>query len=330
MSHGITSKDQMFSGNHITPWHKLGNVVEGLLTAGDAIEAAGLGWEVELLPVFAKETRSPWFVGDGGSRHIMHEIEDSFATFRKDTGDVLGVVGNKYTPVQNAELFDFLDTLVDSGEAHYETAGSLGGGRRVWMLLKPNENEITLNGEPMLKYLLATSSHDGSSAVRVKPVVVRVVCANTLEWALGENSAEFKARHTASVKGKVQQAREALNIGFKYFEEFERTAKILGETEVEIAQFRELLDELLPINGDDVSDQARSLRMNKRSGIARKYRGLDDEVRNTAWGAVQAINTWELWGTEARADAEKQAARVFSNSSAPLTQQAVKLLLPAQ
>ncbi|WP_457147501.1 DUF932 domain-containing protein [Mycobacterium sp. URHB0021] len=42
--------------------------------------------------------------------------------------NVLGVVGARYDPVQNEESCALLDSLVDEGRAHYETAGAPRGG----------------------------------------------------------------------------------------------------------------------------------------------------------------------------------------------------------
>lgn len=318
MAHQIdqsTGRAAMFSGNNITPWHQLGNVVEGRLHAKDAITQAGLDWDVDLAPVFATV----------GERHI--EIPDHYATYRKDTDRVLGIVGAKYNPVQNVEMFDFLDAIVDSGEAHYETAGSLRNGANVWMLLAPDENEILLNGEKMRKYLLATTSHDGTASMRVKPVMERVVCANTLDFALSERANEFRARHTAGVQGKVAQAREALGISFAYFEEFERIATQLGDIDVELDEFHALVQDLVPIDAE-TEGRALTIRTNKRAGIQAAYRSdLVGAARGTGWGVVQAVNSYELWGTDGRADAENQARRLLTGTSAPLTDRAVKLLL---
>jgi hypothetical protein len=46
---------------------------------------------------------------------------------------VLGIVSDEYEVVDNIEAFGFLDALIGS-ELYFETAGSLWGGRRVWVL----------------------------------------------------------------------------------------------------------------------------------------------------------------------------------------------------
>jgi hypothetical protein len=59
---------------------------------------------------------------------------DAYAMVRKDTGGHLGTVGKRYSAIQNAQAFDFLDGVLGEFGARYETAGSLYGGQKVWML----------------------------------------------------------------------------------------------------------------------------------------------------------------------------------------------------
>lgn len=59
------------------------------------------------------------------------KVRGYYATVRQDTEDELGVVGERYRIVQNHEAFAFVDQLLGSA-IHFETAGSLRGGRRVW------------------------------------------------------------------------------------------------------------------------------------------------------------------------------------------------------
>src|SRR5579863_8351360 len=117
MSHDLATTNgrtaMMYSGE--VPWHKLGTRLEAPATAQEAIQAAGLDYLAEL-----KEIET----ADGD------RIPQRKAVVRSDTGDVLGVVGNSYVPVQNYQAFGFLDAIVADGGLRYHTAGALGKGER--------------------------------------------------------------------------------------------------------------------------------------------------------------------------------------------------------
>jgi len=94
--------------------------LNGPKTAREAIEAAGLDYTVVKKPLGLKTGLK----------------QESYSTVRTDTGDILGVVGENYEPVQNINAFTFFDTLVADEEAVYETAGVFGKGECVWILAK--------------------------------------------------------------------------------------------------------------------------------------------------------------------------------------------------
>lgn len=103
------------------PWHGLGTRLDQPATAGEAIEAAGLNYQADLKDIETTDgIPSP----------------QRKAVIRSDSGDVLGVVGTSYVPVQNHQAFGFLDAVVADGNLRYHTAGALGKGERVWMLTK--------------------------------------------------------------------------------------------------------------------------------------------------------------------------------------------------
>ncbi|HVT87735.1 MAG TPA: DUF932 domain-containing protein [Tepidisphaeraceae bacterium] len=108
-------------------WHRLGTVIEQATTSAQAIGLAGLDWNVAQWPVRAF---GPDNLGAGA------DIPDVVANVRTDTKAVLGVVGRRYRVFQNREAFDFMDALVGDKLAMYETAGSLHGGKRVWMMAR--------------------------------------------------------------------------------------------------------------------------------------------------------------------------------------------------
>ena len=76
---------------------------------------------------------------------------------------MLGIVSDEYEVVDNRDAFRFLDALIGS-ELHFETAGSLWGGRRVWVLARLPEY-VELGGDPSATYIYVANSHDGSMAV---------------------------------------------------------------------------------------------------------------------------------------------------------------------
>ena len=80
--------------------------------------------------------------------------------------------------MQNEEAFQFVDQLLGS-DLHFETAGSLHGGRRVWVLAALPQH-VQVGGDAIRPYVLLMNSHDGSTAVIAATTPVRVVCQNTL------------------------------------------------------------------------------------------------------------------------------------------------------
>ena len=141
----------MYSGE--IPWHGLGTRLEEPATAREAIRVSGLDYLAEL-----KEIETV----DGTP------IPQRKAVVRSDSGDVLGVVGNSYIPVQNRQAFGFLDAVVADGSLRYHTAGAFGKGQRIWMLAKLSGDIRVKNSDDITeKYLLLSNSHDGSSSFDV-------------------------------------------------------------------------------------------------------------------------------------------------------------------
>ena len=186
--------ETMFSVRE-TPWHGLGRIVMDAPASREALELAGLDWQVE-------------------SRNIYSGTGDMIPGYRanvRSTDDaVLGVVSDRYRIVQNEEAFQFTDDLLGEGVT-YETAGSLQGGKKVWMLARLPRKYL-IAGDQVEPYLVIFNSHDGSSGVKVAMTPIRVVCQNTLNLALNTAKRSWTARHTENVLLRVQDARETLQL----------------------------------------------------------------------------------------------------------------------
>jgi phage/plasmid-like protein (TIGR03299 family) len=314
MAHEV---ETMMSARGIKPWHftetsRTGQtvVVDHAPGAEEAIKLAQLDWQVDLEPVYTKSKA-------GGFR----EVKDRFALVRDADEKSLGVVSSMYHPLQNRDAFQFLDNLVDEG-LEYETAGSLRGGETVFVTAKL-PREILIGGEDAHElYLFVRNSHNGRHAVRVGVTPIRVVCQNTMNLAMGNLKRSWSCPHVGTMKGRLQEAREALELTWTYVEAFEQRAEELVATKISDAAFEDFLEECLktPLIGPKAKESA-------DAGIRGLYRNADTigQFKGTAWGALNAVGEYFDWYRESTSN-EARLLGSIEGTSARMRDRALALL----
>lgn len=253
------------------PWHGLGTQVEEAPTSADALRLAGLDWDVVQKNIQIC----------GGAK-----IENYQANVRSTDGKVLGVVSSRYKIVQNSEAFAFTDSII-GGEVRYETAGSLNGGKKIWLLAKLPETEIV--GDKTEPYLCFTNTHDGSGAIRVCMTPIRVVCNNTLNLALDGAKRAWSVRHTGDMQSKMHEARVCLEMANAYMDELDRTADRLANTTVTRERLHEILEELFPVGEENTDREKQNIQRLRNEYMVCYFAPDILKFRGTAWGAVNAM-----------------------------------------
>ena len=268
------------------PWHGLGTYVEGrAMTAAEAIEAAGLDWEVVTEPVYRNIEADDW-----RPKHFK-EVEGKRAVVRQDTDEVFGVMSDGYTPVQNTTAFDVMDAVVGDGDATYHTVGSLFGGRRVWMLCQlPGDYRLD-SGEKLESFILLDNSHDGTAALRMRLTSVRVVCSNTLGAATGSRAA-FAARHTSGIMGRVNEARDLLGLNGAYMERLMEGANRLAEQTWNHDQMKDLTYKLLDLQRGISIDMQRGIKAPAASKMLDLFYLGEGNQGSTKWDALNAVTEY--------------------------------------
>jgi phage/plasmid-like protein (TIGR03299 family) len=277
--------------------------VDGLQT-GEAIRlAAGLDWEISKQPVYA------------GRKKVR--VAGKYATVRSDNGMPLGVVGEHYKVVQNSELDGWGDALVDSGDAKYETAGSLRDGRVVFFSMELGSIDLKIKGskvdETVQTYLLLTNSHDGSKALEALITPVRVVCMNTLNAAIDSRKAYFRMRHTGSVEGKIAAARQALGITFTYLEGFKELAQSFALKKVVDEQVDEILRTAVWPTTAESEAQLALTSAGKALELYHNSPTLEG-IRGTAWGVLNAVAEYADHEAVFKSRGVSSAADIRANS----------------
>jgi phage/plasmid-like protein (TIGR03299 family) len=271
-------EQMMFVG--ATPWHGLGNQVESDITVADAIVAAGLDWEVGL-----KNLQTV----DGVP--VNHR-----ATYRKTDGSILGVVGPRYTPLQNRDSFDWFQPFLDAGECALHTAGSLHSGQKVWVLAQLNrDNSEIVAGDEVSKFILLSNSHDGTTAIRVGYTPIRVVCANTLAWAHSNtNSQLIRIRHTRSSKSNLENVRDIMDNINAGFEATAEQFRFLASKDFNQADIRRYVKVMLGIEGTidgDIKTRTRNI-MDEILALVEGPKQSATNVRGTWWAAYNGYNEY--------------------------------------
>jgi phage/plasmid-like protein (TIGR03299 family) len=278
MSHELTIREdgtaEMWSGKGVKPWHALGQLTPDAKTWAEAMILAQMGWTVSKHQLSLDGTLVP-----------------AWGIVRDDNKKFLGMVGDQFTPIQNVAMGNHIDALIGSTGAHYETAGTLRGGQKVWTMAKlPWDIKV---GEDITEsYILVTQGHDGSLSYTLKYTGVRVVCNNTLTMALGGKGSEaLKTKHTKFAEVRIQNVCEAVAGIQTSIQDLQANFKTLAIRKVDREVSRKLMDKIF---GEDWKTDKKKLE--KVEQIAQLFDANDGnaykEQKGTAYAMYNACTNW--------------------------------------
>lgn len=297
------------------PWDYSGAInVEQYKTAADVISAAGLNWNVAKCKLVAKMEHidSPSVNGFefGGNQYV--ECPNAYGTYRTDYNIPLGIVKERYTPVQNNEAFNFFNDCIGKDRAIWQTAGFFGNGERIFVSAKL-PNDILVKGDPVENYLVFTNSHDGTSGVKILFTPIRVICQNTLNAAIKTTTNYISFRHTSSVHDNINIAGEILGICKERTELVKEQFNFLANKKMSDIDavnlfgdiiFTEKEKETIKLTGHTVNQIATRnwIAINDTQISAKKVNAIAEmnnyyfsgvgqrEIVGTAWGVINAVS----------------------------------------
>jgi phage/plasmid-like protein (TIGR03299 family) len=284
MSHEIDSSTGLPAIAYVgeTPWHELGEK----LPEGQSIEvwlkAARLEWELRRLPV--------QYLVDGK----MRTMDDRFVLVRSDTHAALSVVSGDYQIVQPKEVLEFYRDLVTLYGYKLETSGALDGGRKVWALARTGITGAADKGgkDELAAYLLLATSCDKTLATTAAFTSIRVVCQNTLFFAMEDiktgRRTQVKVPH--SRRFEATRVKERLRVMEKAWSEFIGKVRMMADHPMDRVKASSFFKELLlPKNAKDLSSKAEREHQSILS-LFSSAPGQDlSSANQTLWGAVNAV-----------------------------------------
>jgi phage/plasmid-like protein (TIGR03299 family) len=256
------------------PWHGLGNRVEQALSSKEALQEAGLNWNVIQRSILTDN---------------LMEIPGFKANIRDTDNQVLGVVTDCYKIVQNHEAFAFTDELLGEG-VRYETAGSLQNGRKVWLLAKLPDNYI-ISGDRVSPYLVFSNSHDGSGSIKVAMTPIRVVCQNTLNLALTNAKRIWTTIHTGDIKSKLDEAKKTLLLAEFYMDKLGMEVDRLNRIKIQDNKVMEYIELLIPMPDNATKLQEKNVEFLRNDMKLRYFEAPDlDHVGKNGYRFICAVS----------------------------------------
>lgn len=276
------------------PWEEVGVEVDGLMTAREALVKAELDWEVEKRPVF---------IASGSNGRGRTRIPGQVASVRVHDEYPLGVTGSVHTLVQNLEAFEWGDEIVaDMDGANWHWAGSLRGGRMVFMALTlPKSVIIPGDDGKVLSYLLITNGHDGKRSLEAAVTAIRDSCTNALNVTLQGAPRRIILRHATRIDERMANAAETLGMTYRYMDALQATGERLVKKSLVEKQVEEILRKVWPV--PETFDNPERIDQTDFARALKTWRTSDNiaNVRGTAWGVLQAVAEYIDHGQEYRA-----------------------------
>jgi phage/plasmid-like protein (TIGR03299 family) len=268
MAHNIEMVDgkaQMAYAGDV-PWHGLGTRVPADLTPEQMLDAAGLNWEVNKVPAFAKVAGKNVNVGWS-------------ALVRSSDEKIIDVVSEDWNPVQNSEAFEFFNDFIAEGDMEMHTAGSLCDGKIVWALAKVKDSFELFGGDKVDSYLHFTNFHKYGCSTDVRFTPIRVVCNNTLTLSLNTKVERMvKISHRREFNG--DQTKLMLGVAAEKLAQYKEMAQFLGSKRYSDENVVEYFKRVFP-----ASENA------KRSEITKNARTALG-ILETQPGAEYAAGSW--------------------------------------
>ena len=335
MAHNInfneqTGKHSFFSVKE-KAWHGLGQIVQDYPTSTEALKFAGLDYEVTKEDIYTTSYNS-----DGQPMDFTKRIKTHFATMRKDTGDVLGVVGKDYEIVQNKDAFTFFDSIVGGDGIQYETAGALGKGERIFITAKLPDYIKVGNDDLIEQYLFLTTSHDGFGSITAAFTPIRIVCNNTLNAAFRNCSNAIKIRHTSNVKERLEQAHKVMGISCKLSEYLENAFNQWSKVRITDKEVMKLIQLAMVPNKEVLKD----LQSGMMDELSTCYKNMCDSVyeyamssptqqtettKGTVFGAYNSVTGYFQNIRSYKTDEAKVKSLLFGGTAQQRTQKAFNL-----
>lgn len=247
------AKDYIYVGE--SPWGKLGTLYEDNKprTSQEIIKAADLDWKVGATPMYDQ---------------YHQQVDRWHCIYKEDEAkSVIGAVNVAYPKlIQNDETFKLIESMLGN-KLEVETCGHVNGNEKVFGCFKVID-QFKLFDDDIDQYLVILNEHlkvDGKITILYTPI--RIVCQNTLAYALNNNVFKVRVAVSPDVQINHQMCYSINDQIAAAATQLEGRSNKYRHVKLERDDVEKFLDDMFPIIEDPVGSHAKA---NEQQEIARE------------------------------------------------------------
>lgn len=161
---------------------------------------------------------------------------------RDDDNTVLGVVGKKYHPTQNAVAMAFMDSIVQKNGFTYTEALSKDNGAVSIITAQSEKADIIQVGDEVRRQIKIINGFNGKNSLSVEFSMLRLVCTNGL--VRNERESMIKFKHTINIQDRMVVALKVFDESVKFHEDFIMKSKLLSQKAMDKNMVEKFLNSL--------------------------------------------------------------------------------------
>jgi phage/plasmid-like protein (TIGR03299 family) len=287
------------------PWNPLNVTLSPSESIDTWIKHSGMDWEINESPVHFH----PYGIND------FQSYEDKKVLYRSDTKMPLSVVGQNYKVVQPREILEFYRDLTDVSGYVLESAGVIKGGKKIWALARSPQEAILKGNDKVKSYLVLATACDGTLATTATPTSIRVVCANSLAFAINGAANAIKVPH--STQFDAQSVKKQLGIAVSGWNQFIYQMKLLSERKVKPHESLNYFEKVFNPEGQpsEHKQNERTIKVVQSLFDGKGKGSLLESSKDTAFGLVNSITQYLDHEVRARNDDYRLDSALFGRGS---------------
>tara|TARA_R110001592_G_scaffold309210_2_gene583304 strand:+ start:1697 stop:2524 length:828 start_codon:yes stop_codon:yes gene_type:complete len=215
-----------------------------------------------------------------------NRIPETYSLKRSDTQAHVGIVGEKYRPIQMVEMIDIVDRASKQiGDIEHIGFTESNKGKKMLIQSKLSE-DIDVGGDKVQPYFYTLIDNSGMASNKLIPSTERIICDNAFH--LVQTSRENNTRHASTFDGRVTSMIDGIVESIEKAKNFGSTMEKLKSSKFTTDQMVKLTQCLVPVQEDESTK-----RMHKRERLVELFSSGKGNEGETRWDAFNALTEYE-------------------------------------